>query len=84
MTHGEFDRELAAHGMAVVIPPTQDGAGWGLVDMGNGVKVDRWRGGSTLPEQLAFLKAEKARLTGQAPPAPKAPLLLGKGVWFRL
>jgi hypothetical protein len=65
MTEAEFNEKLAAHGCKAVVPATITGPGWGLIDIGNGVMVDRWKGGSTLAEQLRYCLAQKKKVGGE-------------------
>jgi hypothetical protein len=59
ISESEFNAEIEALGFRVVRPGDADFVVWGYVDIGDGVVVDRWRGGATLAAQLQYLKQQK-------------------------
>lgn len=62
MTDQEFAKELADRGMRIVIPTAGMNVPWGMIDLGNDTWVNRWNGGSTLAEQLAYCIKRQAEL----------------------
>lgn len=65
MVDAEFKQELAKRGFSIVVPEPGSGVPWGLISIGHGVTVDRWAGGSTLAEQLAYCVKASERLAGK-------------------
>jgi hypothetical protein len=76
ITESEFNDQLRKHGFRLISPGDPDFVVWGYVDIGDGVVVDRWRGGSTLASQLAHLvsvkEASKSLRASGPPPATHA------------
>jgi hypothetical protein len=69
ITEPEFNAELESRGFRIVRPGDPDFKIWGYIDIGGGVLVNRWNGGSSLASQLAYLISHHAH----APPPDKAP-----------
>lgn len=69
MTESEFNQVLEKNGMSLVRPVHPCGQGWGQVNMPDGSVRDRWRGGTSLKEQAAYLVGEAKALA--APQAKK-------------
>ena len=71
MTKPEFDVECAARGFKVLVPGRHDVEVYGFVDIGNGVRVNRWKGGNRLVDQFAYFVKVREELNKAKPKAAK-------------
>jgi len=67
-----FNEELGKRGFRIVRPGDTDFVVWGYVDVGNGVRVNRWAGGASLARQLAYLIDQSEAANAAPPPAERA------------
>jgi hypothetical protein len=80
MTDTEFTKELSSRGFKVLIPGRhEEVTTYGWIDIGGGHLVNRWNGGSTRFEQLAFCIEARNRLD-RSKPAAKLPVKATKAV----
>lgn len=70
VTDAEFKTELTNRGFRMVVPGDPNFTIWGLIDIG-GSLVNRWQGGSTNAEQLAYLIKCRAAIGSPATKATK-------------
>lgn len=56
MLSREFSAALDECGFTLITPDHPEFSVWGYIDIGKGPWVNRWLGGVTLADQLAFLK----------------------------
>jgi hypothetical protein len=75
MTEREFNDQMEKHGFKIIRPGDPGFVTWGHVDVGDGIVADRWRGGSTLASQLAYLVSVKqaSQLMRRSPPPVEPP-----------
>lgn len=71
MTQPEFDEECAARGFKVLVPGKHDVEVYGFVDIGNNVRVNRWKGGNRLADQFAYFVKVREELNRAKPKAAK-------------
>ena len=68
-TEAWFIPAMSERGFRVVRPGDKDFVAWGFIDIGGGVLVNRWLGGSSLASQFAYLIKRKSECVGGPPPA---------------
>lgn len=73
INEAQFNEELDKRGFRIMRPGDDGVVTWGYIDVGGGTLVDRWRGGSTLAGQLAYLIEQKQCGGAVPPPAGAEP-----------